>query len=348
MGRDLWMRPYGRFYFLPKFLADFGHDVWVHLLDYGRRDSFDRWEKGVRWISTSLLHWNPTEYGFRSLRLAKEMRADFVVGCSDIYFGLSAVWIKSKIGVMAIIDAYDNFESYIPLAKPLHLLWRAAVREADLVTAAGPNLAELLDSIRETSSAVVVPMAADPDFRPTDIRNARKKLGFSINEKFIGYFGSINRSRNVGELFDAYSRIRNQERDVKLLLSGNISKRMTLRSGIEYLGYVEDKMMPDLLNSVDVVAVTVAPTNFGNYSYPVKLYEAIACERPVVATKTPATQWILRNQDGWLVNPGDVDQLSRKLAAAIGTNSLKKEPIPHASTWDISARILEKSLESLS
>ncbi|ANX03477.1 hypothetical protein PG2T_04240 [Immundisolibacter cernigliae] len=43
------------------------------------------------------------------------------------------------------------------------------------------------------------------------------------------------------------------------------------------------------------------PGAFGDYSYPIKLYEAMACGRPVVAARTASTAWVLRDFPGRLV-----------------------------------------------
>ncbi len=51
---------------------------------------------------------------------------------------------------------------------------------------------------------------------------------------------------------------------------------------------------------LDMVAVMNTPGAFGDYSYPIKLYEAMACGRPVVASRTASTAWVLRNfRTGW-------------------------------------------------
>lgn len=46
------------------------------------------------------------------------------------------------------IDAYDNYESYIPWLKLLHVLKRRALSRADLITAAGPNLLKQMLFVR--------------------------------------------------------------------------------------------------------------------------------------------------------------------------------------------------------
>ena len=68
--------------------------------------------------------------------------------------------------------------------------------------------------------------------------------------------------------------------------------------------------MPFLMNSLDVLVVMNQPSSFGNYSYPVKLYEAMCCQVPVVVSKTLSTKWIMQNHENLLVEPGSADKLS--------------------------------------
>ena len=55
-----------------------------------------------------------------------------------------------------------------------------------------------------------------------------------------------------------------------------------------------------LLNSMDVFAVVSRISAFGRFSYPVKLYEAMACRIPVAATATEPATWILKDWDAFL------------------------------------------------
>jgi hypothetical protein len=78
--------------------------------------------------------------------------------------------------------------------------------------------------------------------------------------------------------------------------------------------------MPALYQAPAVVAVTNTPSAFGDYSYPIKLYEAMACGRPVVASRTASTAHgicrRLRDFPDRLVAPDDAAALAG--AAGVG------------------------------
>jgi glycosyltransferase involved in cell wall biosynthesis len=319
MGRDLITRPYGRFFYLPYCLAKRGHEVTLLLLDYRNDAPVDIRRDGIRWISEPMAMGSPGRYTGRLRRFLNAERPDWVVGLSDTYFGILAQYYGKKTGVRSCIDAYDNYESYIPWLKPLHSLWRRALSRADLVTAAGPGLATYMSRQRHGRPAVVVPMAADPvGFRPIDRVECRSRMGLPVEGRLIGYCGSLHRNRGLEVLFRAIETLRESHPDLLLMLSGRPGKNISVPESACQLGYVEEEKIPLLLNSMDVLTVINRPSSFGNYSYPVKLYEAMACQVPVVATETPATRWVLKDFPGLLVPPSRSDVLCDRLEENLG------------------------------
>ena len=138
-GRDLFTQPYGRFYHLPCLLAKRGHEVHLLLLSYRNEAPVYRREGNLHWHSVSVLPMGPLPFLQKAARLAAELIPDWVIGFSDTWFGILAERLAKKVGAQSLIDAYDNYESYIPWLKPLHLLWRHSLARANVVAAAGPN-----------------------------------------------------------------------------------------------------------------------------------------------------------------------------------------------------------------
>ena len=108
MGRDLLTNPYGRFFYLPKLLAERGHDVTVALLDYQGDVDRNVDAHGIRWLSLSV-----RRYKGGVLRSIGSAPPDWIVGFSDTYFGILARRLARRVGSRYAIDAYDNYESYI-------------------------------------------------------------------------------------------------------------------------------------------------------------------------------------------------------------------------------------------
>ena len=342
MGRDLITRPYGRFFYLPYYLAERGHEVTLLLLNYYNEAPIDIHRDGIRWISESMSLRSPRRYPERLRQLLQVNRPDWVIGLSDTYFGILAEYYGRRCGIRSCVDAYDNYESYIPWLKPLHGLWHRALSRADLVTAAGPGLAQFMSRQRNGRPAVVVPMAADPvGFRPMDHRTCRQQMDLPLEKTFIGYCGSIHKSRGLHVLFDAIEMLQEKHPEVSLLVSGRSWKNVAIPASAYQFGYIEDEEMPVLLNCMDVLTVLNRATSFGNFSYPVKLYEAMSCSVPVIATETPATRWILRGHPDCMVPPSDPGAMCKKIEQFLGQGRISYRAVPD---WQSSAGLLEQEL----
>jgi glycosyltransferase involved in cell wall biosynthesis len=317
-GKDLIERPYGRFYSLPKILAEKGHGVHILLLSYKNEPKISHRKEGLNWTSISLTKHGPFAYIREAQKIIKHVKPDWVVGFSDTYYGILAQRLGTKFNIPSLIDAYDNYESYIPWLKPLHGLWRRSVSRATLATAAGPSLVDLLGRFRPDKPTEIIPMTADPIFKPMDKIECRQKLGLPVDKKIIGYSGStIHASRGIDILFTAFDSLKQEAPDVELVLTGRKGRNITIPSEANWLGYIPDADMPLLLNSLDVLLVINKPSSFGNYSYPVKLYEAMCCQVPVVVSETLSTKWIMQNHENLLVEPGSAEKLSDTIKYAM-------------------------------
>lgn len=336
-GKDLITRPYGRFFHLPRILAEHGHQVSISLLDYKNSEHTEFFSHGIHWSSSPLRTYLATVE-----RQTIDLKPDWVIGFSDIWFGLIAAHVARKYESKVCIDAYDNYESYIPWAKPLHWLWRSALRHADLITAAGPDLAATMGRTNNYRRTAVVPMAADPTgFEPLEKSVCRHSIQLPADQPLVGYCGSLHRNRGVEVFFDAIPLILAERPEVRFIHSGRTWRNVPVPNTLTSLGYIDDDKVPILLNSMDVLVATNRNSSFGNYSYPVKIYEAMSCSVPIVATRTRATEWILRDHPDSLVDPTD----AAGLCSAI-LNALSKPNVTYCNlpTWDSSCLKLESAL----
>jgi len=341
MSRDLISRPYGRFYHIPRLLALSGHSCTVLLLNYKNEPEETTEIHGIQFISINTGYIPARKYIRKASSIIDSENIDCVIGFSDTYYGILAQYLASKHDIKSIIDAYDNFESYLNWLKPLHSLWRRATRKATHITVAGPGLADLMAKSRPDHTATIVPMAADPEFKP-ETKNCRSGFDLPEDKKIIGYCGSISSSRDIGILFEAFSIVKETLPDAILALSGRLDNSISLPPDCIWLGYLPDDKMPDLMNSLDLLVVVLKPGDFGDFSYPVKLYEALATSTPVIATDTPATRWILDNNEKVLVQAFN----KRALANSITRNIQNPDIQPGKPGWNEAASIYNKLIES--
>ena len=312
--RDLLERPYGRFHYLPVALATMGHEVRVLLCSHRRMANAILERDGVRWSSHDVLALGPRLLVATLAREAEAFRPDWTVGCSDAWYGWLAQMLTQRAGGRLGIDAYDNYEAYMRWNLPLHWKWRRAVRAADLVTAAGPQLAERLQSHCHGDRTVeILPMAADPCFVPMERASCRDRLGLPQDAPLIGYSGGWASNRGTHILLECFALVRQARPDARLVLSGRPPAEACATPGVIALGYLDDALLPVLLNALDVSCTITANSAFGRYSYPAKLCEAMACAVPVVATATAPVRWMLHDDPRFLAEVGSAASLAERI-----------------------------------
>lgn len=317
--RDLIERPYGRFFHLPVQLAAMGHEVLVMLCDHQRSECLVVRAHGVTWSTHDIRLKGARAFLHELKQGVAAFNPDWIVGLSDAQFGWLAHYLAKAANARLAIDAYDNYEAYMPWNIPLHAMWRRSLKAADLVTAAGPHLAELLASHAKTS-VHILPMAADPEFQPMDRLACRQTLNLPAEQPLIGYIGSWAKNRGTDILLEAFRHVRRMRPDALLILSGRPPERATREPGVLAIGYVADERLPAIINALDVACVITAQTRFGLFSYPAKLCEAMACGTPVVATATPPVRWMLSNNEAHLTPIADASALAKRMLGQLSTS----------------------------
>ena len=151
-------------------------------------------------------------------------------------------------------------------------------------------------------------------------------------------------------MFQALEHLLKEVPNAKLVISGKREQGIDIPNNIQNaiisLGYLPDERMPLLLNALDVFLVINRDSAFGNFSYPVKLYEAMRCRRPVVASRTKSTSWILKDYPECLANANDPTDIARRIKNALSWKT--KEYTASHYEWSHSASILVDLLENAS
>jgi glycosyltransferase involved in cell wall biosynthesis len=342
--RDLIERPYGRFYHLPVTLAARGHQVTVMLLSQRRLPSLRLQANGVTWLSEDVLECGPAGLWRRLSQQASARPPDWIIGCSDAWFGWLGHRLASRTGARLAVDAYDNYEAYMPWNLPLRVAWRRAVRAADMVTVAGPQLAQRLQSHRRNGRPVaVLPMTADPEFFARNRDDCRQALDLPVQAPLLGYAGSWTHSRGTHLLVDAFSHIRERCPEARLVLTGRPPDAALQLPNVIGVGYLADGQLPLLVSALDVACIVTADTAFGRYSYPAKLCEAMACRIPVVATATAAVRWMLGDRDAHLAPLGDAAAFADRALALLDS---KKADYATQPSWQDLGQRMEAMLAS--
>ena len=102
--------------------------------------------------------------------------------------------------------------------------------------------------------------------------------------------------------------------DTKLDIFRRMSYRLGVEKHFEFLGWVSNENLKSLYNQARVFVMPSLMEAFG-----VALLEAMACGTPVVATRVGGiTEFIEHGNNGWLVEPGNPEELANALLSILG------------------------------
>jgi glycosyltransferase involved in cell wall biosynthesis len=216
----------------------------------------------------------------------------------------------------------------LPVLKRPFLRGFGAVIAVSEAVAAGVHQARLVSPDRVVT---VLNGIVAPSFGVAGLE-LRRRAGLSPEDVVIGLVGKLCPEKGADFLLRAVARLRVRIPDLHVILVGDGGLRNGYRSHLEDLvqsmGLVGRVHFPGFVSDVarcmqefDVQVVASQAEPFGLVTL-----EAMAAGIPVVATNTGGSPEILTDGvEGFLVSPGDVDQLADRLSRLLTAQHLRRD-----------------------
>lgn len=182
----------------------------------------------------------------------------------------------------------------------------------------------------------------------------------------ILYVGLITRDYGVDVLVEAVARLVSQVPELRLRLAGwpanqaeerwfrEAVKGKGLEAHISWLGTVEPDEIPGLIEGSDVCVYPFPRTRVLDGVFPVKVYEALAMGRCVVASAlTGVGQIIRQGENGLLVEPGKAEALAQGIYQVYRDKPLRAKLEANARqsveaySWDSINEVILRRVEAL-
>ncbi|MFZ2538110.1 MAG: glycosyltransferase family 4 protein [Oscillospiraceae bacterium] len=148
-------------------------------------------------------------------------------------------------------------------------------------------------------------------------------------ENKVCYIGGITKIRGIFEMVDAVNDL-----DVKLVLAGAfetdaLKKQAEQRPGyqnVDYKGFLNREEIREVLSTSKAGLVTLYPTPTYMLSLPIKMFEYMIAEIPVIASDFPYWQDIVDDAKcGLCINPLDVNEIKAAIAYIIKNDDIAQE-----------------------
>jgi len=189
-------------------------------------------------------------------------------------------------------------------------------------------------------------------FKPMNQERVKAELRLEESKKYVCFVGHLAAWQGVEFLIYASPFILEKCPDVRFLVVGDgamknellkITSELGLLDKFIFTGTIPYESVPLYINAADICVVPKKPIKSG-YS-PLKLYEYMACGKPVIATKTYGFELLEETNAGILIDPENSAEFANsilmllnkpELLTNMGNNGLRYVAADH--TWDKVAR----------
>ena len=240
------------------------------------------------------------------------------------HFLVPAGLFASQVDAPLVVTAHGRDVRNIGSVPGVAALTRRVVRRASTVIAVSQYLRrELEERLPEARGKTeVVDSGVDLE-RFTAVTPAAE-----LESPAFVHVGSLTERKNVVRLADAFGRL--GRGSLTFVGDGPLRPHLEGRPGVRVIGRVAHDAVPGWLSAADVVCGPALVEPFGQ-----ALLEALACGKPVVATRIGGPPEFVPPAGGVLVDPLDVDELTRALETAADLPSPNEAARAAAAEHDV-------------
>jgi glycosyltransferase involved in cell wall biosynthesis len=249
----------------------------------------------------------------RAVVAARRFRPEAVYGHFLFPAGAAAAIAARVSGARLVVTAHGRDVRNVGSLRGVAAATRTVVRRADAVIAVSDYLrkeleAKLPDARGKTT---VIDCGVDLEqFRHREPEPLREELAWGGEGPFYLCVGTLDERKNVVRLADALAQV--GRGSLAFVGDGALRERLTGRPGVLLAGRVPHDRVPDWIAAADVVCQPSLVEPFGQ-----TVLEALASERPVVATRIGGPPELVTPEAGILVDPTSVDSIQAGLQSAL-------------------------------
>lgn len=231
---------------------------------------------------------------------------------------------------------------------------RKVLREADFLVTVSDDLrrrALKMGASPERSRAVVNGCDLTV-FRVREKAEARQELGLAGEFEYVVYVGRIDVRKGLRELVEAAAGLHSSRPKLRVYMVGQgpdrpiVEEAIAARNAGEYIKVLPPCAPDDVATWMAAADVVTLPSYMEGC--PNVILEALACGRPVVATRVGGIPEIMDDSCGRLVPPRDAAALRDGLESALGVNwDAARISARWGRSWDMVAQELMEVFQTV-
>jgi glycosyltransferase involved in cell wall biosynthesis len=297
----------------------------------------------VEWNTFNLISGFPKYLKYLNHQL-RFYKPDVIMASSDCFHTILGVALGKMYRIPCIIDLYDNYESYKLSKFTLIIpLYRFFLKRADAICCISKYLKQyLVQTCQPKGKIRIIGNAINQEhFFSRSLIESRDHFGIPENITIIGTAGALDENRGIANLYRAFEVLVETNNNLYLAVAGVGSRddRVFQLTNVIDLGVLPYDDIPFFYNMLDIAVICLITNDFGQYCFPQKVNEILACKTPVIAANVGVMGDLFNNNTSCLFNSEDWGDLVDKLQL-----QLKYPQVPnmYIDTWTKQAERMEK------
>jgi glycosyltransferase involved in cell wall biosynthesis len=298
------------------------------------RKEWDRIQQGISWRT---FRWHKARFQDRVRRYFKSKWSQF-----------DAAYVHGD--AILACEVARNLPTVLFLPGPVTAELASELFATQAVCSNGDAFIQIREFLGD--HAIELPVGLDhQQFKPGPT-TVRKRLGWSIDDRVIGYVGRLHHIKGVDLLATAFRELSKVSRNARLLIIGNGEEEKNIRSdladeisrGLVHLERdVEHEGLAEWYRAMDLL---VMPSRYENFSN--SLLEGMACEKPFLGSDVGGNRMMASTGAGWLFKAGSASSLAGRLQEILTKSTQLKQRgrlgfqhVQRHHDWQTSAAHLE-------
>ena len=301
-------------------------------------------------------------------KIVKENKIDIIWLYGLASNGIQSVKVAKEFNLPIIQRQLDVSHELVrvPLLKQLTKKCEKFVTSnvSKVLCSARPLIDYTIEMGAKEKNVEYFPLGFDPQvFKPmVKDRQLAHDLGISDNDKVILFVGTIYEFSGLENIIQKFENVKDKIKGVKLLIVGggpnfekikSLVNKKKLSPDVILTNFKPQHEIPKLISLADICINSFEINKITDRIIPIKIFEYLACGKPVLSTPLKGTMDLLPKEDfGIIYSPYDsfVESLTDILANTEKLEELGKKGLDYViknHDWDILANSLLKKFENL-
>jgi glycosyltransferase involved in cell wall biosynthesis len=302
----------------------------------------------------------------RVIRILKEINPQVVVlNYPSVYTGVLGFLSAKLLRKHCTADFNDLIAQYTidllgwkissPMSRAIVFIQDLIIRNSDAVVSPTDYIRNyaLTRARVKDEKIFVIPNGVDVQIFNEEGRSKSRSNINLTDEKVCLYFGRLDEWAGVNILKEISSFFEHKQPDVRFLIVGGGSREWHFPRNVVMVREIPHQKVPDVIAAADVVLVPFPESEVSHAASPLKLFEAMAMRKAVVASMVSGVKEVVTNgYNGLLVDPNRTHEWVEAVQAVLSSKTLQMRLGKNAEEsikkydWNVLASQFESALSN--